>query len=243
MPLHPSIRHVLTLSFDDGFQKSSLRTAEIHERHGLSACINVLANPDPAAFGGRSDDFGRLPPKGDFPLWNELAARGHEIMPHGWNHAHKPSMPPLAARESIERCLEAFSRRMHGFSAERAVFNFPYNASTPDLGRWLPTRVRAFRDGMDAGDPINPLPQRSTVRIGTVAFGPGNSEAHCDAMIDRLLARASGWLVYNLHGLEDEGWGPVRGSWLDERLASLVRIPGLAILPAAAVFAEVDAPE
>ena len=37
------VTHVVTLSFDDGFRESSLKTAEIHERHGLAACINVLA--------------------------------------------------------------------------------------------------------------------------------------------------------------------------------------------------------
>ncbi|MCI0363213.1 MAG: hypothetical protein L0219_04980, partial [Phycisphaerales bacterium] len=35
--------HVFTLSFDDGFKKSSLRTAEIYEKYKLPACINVIA--------------------------------------------------------------------------------------------------------------------------------------------------------------------------------------------------------
>ena len=35
--------HFITLSFDDGFKKSSLKTAEIYENYGLSACINVIA--------------------------------------------------------------------------------------------------------------------------------------------------------------------------------------------------------
>jgi len=36
-------RHIITLSFDDGFEKSSIKTAEIFEKYGLSACINVIA--------------------------------------------------------------------------------------------------------------------------------------------------------------------------------------------------------
>jgi hypothetical protein len=35
--------HIVTLSFDDGFQKSNLTIAETYERFGLSACFNVLA--------------------------------------------------------------------------------------------------------------------------------------------------------------------------------------------------------
>jgi hypothetical protein len=36
-------RHVVTFSFGDGFKKSSVRTADIFEKHGLHACINVIA--------------------------------------------------------------------------------------------------------------------------------------------------------------------------------------------------------
>jgi hypothetical protein len=35
--------HFVTLSFDDGFKKSFLRTAEIYEKHKLSACLNIVA--------------------------------------------------------------------------------------------------------------------------------------------------------------------------------------------------------
>ena len=34
---------LLTLSFDDGFLKSFTEIAEIHARHGLHACLNVMA--------------------------------------------------------------------------------------------------------------------------------------------------------------------------------------------------------
>ena len=39
--------HVVTLSFDDGFERSSIRTAEIFERYGLVAELNVLATGEP----------------------------------------------------------------------------------------------------------------------------------------------------------------------------------------------------
>jgi hypothetical protein len=40
--------HVVTLSFDDGLASSSLRTAEIVERHGLVAELDVVAAGEPA---------------------------------------------------------------------------------------------------------------------------------------------------------------------------------------------------
>ena len=40
----PKKTHILTLSFDDGFRKSSIRTAEIYEKHGVRACFNIIAS-------------------------------------------------------------------------------------------------------------------------------------------------------------------------------------------------------
>ena len=73
-------RHIVTLSFDDGFRKSFLRTAEIYEKHKLSACLNVVAAGLPG------DAYIKKSPLGDFGLWNELKKRGHEVMPHGYRH-------------------------------------------------------------------------------------------------------------------------------------------------------------
>ena len=124
--------HYLTLSFDDGFRRSSLRTAQLFERHGLRAEFNVLAAPS----GGGIGDFG---------LWNELQARGHVIQPHGYNHTDKSKIPLAEAQGLIRRCLDVFGDRLAGFNPKAAIFNFPYNASTPELEEWLPTVVRAFR--------------------------------------------------------------------------------------------------
>lgn len=36
--------HLVTLSFDDGFKKSFLEAARIHEQFGLPGCFNVIAS-------------------------------------------------------------------------------------------------------------------------------------------------------------------------------------------------------
>ena len=43
---------------------------------------------------------GRVP-RGDFGLWNDLKARGHEVMPHGYKHANKASIPLAEAKDLI----------------------------------------------------------------------------------------------------------------------------------------------
>src|ERR1051325_717801 len=117
--------HIITLSFDDGFLKSNQRIAQIYEKYHLSANFNVIATghyPDFQA----PDVYHEGYPKGDFKLWNELQARGHEIMPHGYQHANKAKIPFAEAKDLIERCLEIFDKELQGFDRKEAIFSFPY---------------------------------------------------------------------------------------------------------------------
>jgi peptidoglycan/xylan/chitin deacetylase (PgdA/CDA1 family) len=220
--------HIVTLSFDDGFRKSNLKIAEIYERLGLRACMNVLAGP----VVGEQEKWGK--DRGDFVLWNELQARGHEIMPHGYDHSNKRELGFEKAKASILRCLDVFEERLDGFDPKQAVFNFPYNQSTSELEAWLPTVVRAFRT---SGGGINPLPSSRTVKLTTTGVGPENCEWHVTEQVELLTSQPEGWLVYNTHGLDEDGWGPIRASYLEMLLERLVN-SGVGILPAGAALAE-----
>ncbi len=221
--------HLVTLRFDDGFKKSFLRIAEIYEKHKLSACLNVVAAGLP------EDQYIKNSPLGDFGLWNELKRRGHEVMPHGYRHENLSKLSLEAAQELIRRCLGVFSEKLEGFVAKQAVFNFPYNASTPELERWLPTQVRAFRTG---GGAINPRPRAGQAKLTCTSFGPGNCEAAIDRQIESLLAKDSGWLIFNTHGLDEEGWGPIRATYLERLLERLLAIETVEILPAGRALAK-----
>jgi peptidoglycan/xylan/chitin deacetylase (PgdA/CDA1 family) len=220
-------RHIITLSFDDGFKKSSVLTASIFDKYKLSACINVVATGHLPDF--KSPDEYQVTEKGDFGLWNELKARGHEIMPHGYKHARKTTMPLRDAQSLIVACLEYFSKNLKGFKAAEAIFNMPYNASTPELEAWLATQVLAFRTG---GPAINAMPHKGQKKLTCGAFGPGNCEEHLDMQIKTLLESPEGWLIYNLHGLDYEGYGPVRADYLDRLLARLIAIDSVSVMPA-----------
>lgn len=224
-------RHIITLSFDDGFKKSSLLTASIYEKYKLSACINVIATGHLSNF--KSPDDYQVTEKGDFGLWDELKARGHEVMPHGYKHANKTTIPLRDAQDLVSRCLDFFSRNLKGFEPEKAIFNMPYNASTPELEEWLATQVLAFRTG---GVAINEMPQKKTKKLTCGAFGPGSTEEHLEQQIKNLLALPQGWLIYNTHGLDGEGWGPMRSTFLDRLLDRLMAIESVAVLPAGKVL-------
>ncbi len=221
--------HIVSLSFDDGFRKSFIRIAEIYERFGLSGCFNVIASAHMPGNEVR-DDYMKQELFGDFELWNELQDRGHEIMPHGYRHAHLPGLPLEESKALILKSLDIFSKELRGFDPQKAVFNFPYNQSSPELEAWLPSVVLAFRA---SGGTINPLPSPNTVKITTGGFGPGNSEEHLDETVERLLAQPAGWIVYNLHGLDEEGWGPIRPAYLEGLLARLRTIDSVRVVPTA----------
>jgi hypothetical protein len=163
--------HIVTLSFDDGFRKSFLGTAEIYEKFGLSACFNIVAAahlPETVV----RDDYMPREQFGDFGVWNELQDRGHEIMIHGYQHAHKASLPFEKGKELILKSLDVFSKELRGFDPKKAVFNFPYNESTPELEEWLPSVVMAFRT---RGGILNPILGPNTRKITTGGWGPGNA--------------------------------------------------------------------
>ena len=229
----PAKRHIVTLSFDDGFKKSSIRTAEIFEKYKLSACINVVATGH-LANSPVQDKYQQGVVKGDFGLWNELQTRSHEIMPHGYRHANKASLPPAEAKDLILKCLDVFAKELKGFDRKEAVFNFPYNASTPELEAWLATQVKAFRTG---GAAVNPWPGKGEARLTCRSAGPENAEPAVDREVERLLAMDRGWLIFNLHGLDDEGWGPVGATYLDKLLERLSTVQSVDILPAGRALA------
>ena len=222
--------HVVTLTFDDGFASSSRRTAEIFERFGLSASFNVVAR---GHLGEPNEHWHNRWPKGDFVLWNELQTRGHEIMPHGYAHLNKAELSFDDAKRLIEQCLEVFAHELDGFEAARAVFAFPYNASTPRLEAWLPDVVRAFRT---AGDAIMPLPRSGQRKLSCATFGPESCDEHLEALVNELLARPSGWLCYNAHGLDDEGWGPLSAAMLERVLERLTKRDDTSVLPPGAAL-------
>jgi len=219
-------RHIITLSFDDGFEKSSIKTAEIYEKYGLASCINIIASAHLRSV-GETDAYHKWP-VGDFELWNDLKRRGHEIMPHSYKHANLTQMPLEEAQKLVYKCIDVFQKELDGFQARESVFNLPYNASTPELEQWLVTQFRIIRT---LGGAYNPLPHKGLVRLGCITHGPGNIDKHLTESIDKFLEGPPGWFVYNTHGLDDEGWGPLSSGALDELLSKLSAMEDVEILP------------
>ena len=83
---------------------------------------------------------------------------------------------------------------------------------------------------------MNPIPTTSRgVRVGCTSYGPGNCDAALDGKIADFLASPGGWFVFNGHGLDEEGWGPMSEEFLDSLLRRLTAMPHVAVLPAGEV--------
>jgi peptidoglycan/xylan/chitin deacetylase (PgdA/CDA1 family) len=216
--------HMVTLSFDDGFEKSSIKTAEIYEKYGLSACINVIAT---GHLGGSDDEYQDWP-MGDFSLWNELKKRGHEIMPHSYRHAKLTKMPLKEAEGLVQKCMDVFDKELDGYASDASVYNCAYNASSPELEAWLKTKFRAIRTGWGH---FNPLPHEGQFRLTCSLNGPDNIDKPLLKAVDEFLEGPSGWMIYNAHGLDEEGWGPMSSVFLDELLGRLKEIDHVRVLP------------
>ena len=220
------VTHLLTLSYDDGFTKSFSLAADIAEEFGVKAQLNVIAQAcTPGAY-SPADEYHNAP-VGTWDLWNALQARGHEIGPHSWSHRNHRDIPLAEAKEQIDKCLDAFAENLKGFKAADAVYNMPYNASSPAVEAYLDTRVRAVRT---SGPAINPYPTGKTRRLGNAAFGPGNGDTYLEGLVEEWLKAPAGWLVYNTHGFDEEGWGPVTPACVRRLYAKLLKLPHVRIV-------------
>lgn len=230
--------HILSISWDDGFKKSFHQTADIFEKYNLKACLNVIASAHLPNYG--SPNSYHSDKVGDFKDWNELKKRGHEIMPHSWAHQNLAKMPLGEAQKYIDKCLEYFSGHLDNFKMEEAVYNYAFNASTIELDEYLLTKVKAIRTGgwHILGQKMeNPFPSASSsMRLGCWSFGPDNADGWTEKTINDFLETKGGWLILNLHGLDNEGWGPVGSRFLDNLLQRLIEIDYLEILPVGEVL-------
>ena len=226
--------HILTLSFDDGFKKSFYRIAEMHEEYGLKACLNVIASGHLKSF--KPKDKWIIPETlGSFDDWNKLQARGHEIMPHTWEHLDLTKIPIEKAKKNIDKCLGYFEENLDGFGTSTSVYNFAYNASTPELENYLLRRVRAVRTGgwlVLNGTNINNLPvSDGPLKLGCWGYGPGLCDSYVEKQVNDFIAGPGGWLILNLHGLDNEGWGPVSTTYLNSLLKRSVTTGRFSIMP------------
>jgi len=208
--------HLISFTFDDGFEKSGRNLAAMFEEFGLRTSLSIIARGAEPGF--PPPDEWHNAPRGSWELWNELAARGHEINPHGLDHTNPRSFPEDENARKLEECIAIFREKLGGFDPAKSVYCCPYNSVTPQFEELLRKKFRGYRPG---GNPVNPPPSKAARRINCWSDGPGNADANLEALINRFLSSAGGWLVLGMHGLDEEGWGPLSSGYLRNLLKRL----------------------
>jgi peptidoglycan/xylan/chitin deacetylase (PgdA/CDA1 family) len=172
---------------------------------------------------------------GNFDDWNTLKSRGHEVMPHSWKHLNLTNQPLDEAKDLILKCLDYFESHLDGYQSTEAVFNFPFNASTPELEAFTLSKVLAIRSFGDSPIAEIPGPQK-VYRQACWSHGPKNIDQWVEKQVNSFLEGPGGWMILNTHGLDDEGWGPMSTSYLESLIARLVKVDKLEIMPTGKVL-------
>jgi len=234
------ISHYLSFSFDDGFKKSFNRAAEIHEEYGTKGCFNIIATAHIPIFKPVGEWI--LPElMGSFHDWNRMVSRGHEVMPHTWEHLRLTEIPIVKAKKNIDKCLDYFENNLDGYDPSSAVYNYAFNASNDDLDEFTLQRVKAIRTGgwlvLGENKIANQIPTTTeNIKLGCWADGPGLCDDYVEKTTNTFLQGEGGWLIFNLHGLDNEGWGPISTKYYDSLLKRLVEIKKLQVMPVGEVL-------
>jgi peptidoglycan/xylan/chitin deacetylase (PgdA/CDA1 family) len=215
----------ISFCFDDGYEKSCRAIADIFEGEGASASFCVLTDP-----AGSADDYVRSGRIGDFELWRALAARGHEVMPHGHHHIHLGTASEAEAKAEIEACLRLFCERMQLSGPSDLIYHCAYNHILPSLADWLQPQVRAIR-ASEANIGTNPVAWNRTRSVFDACFPlPPAIDTDARTRIANFITSTDAWLTLCFHGLDDEGWGPLPADALRAIIREAVGL-GATIMP------------
>lgn len=211
----------VSLVFDDGFAQSSLRTAEIFEARKLMASFAVLVD---------SSEIYPDTPKGDFALWNNLQERGHIVQPHGYDHSDLTKISLEDAKYKIDACLDYFSVHLKDFDAEKTIYHLTYNRSTALVNDYLLGKVKAIRAVGPEGKPGSGMNNQAELAQGIYNcswYGPKHCDEHLMASLQLAEVVRPKVFMYMLHGLDNEGWGPLRSHTLERALDYILESPFL----------------
>ncbi|MDZ4375969.1 MAG: polysaccharide deacetylase family protein [Phenylobacterium sp.] len=206
------MNRTVSMCFDDGFEATARAVRDVFEARDLRATFCVLAAPEQTA-----DPFIRARPVADWGWWRETAGAGHAVEAHGWAHERLGDLSLAEACNGVDRTLEVFRRELPGFDPARQVFHLAYLAAPQGVVDYVAARSLGVRRAL-GGAGLNPSPRRD---IDCITFGDPADE-RLTARIDRFLDAEAGWLVLVLHGLDGEGWGPVRRATLEAQLDRLL---------------------
>jgi peptidoglycan/xylan/chitin deacetylase (PgdA/CDA1 family) len=172
----------VTFSYDDGTLSQITYAVPQLADHGLVGSFNLVGSIIDQGVNGRT-----------WQMWRDVAAAGHEIGNHTYNHANLTAVSLDSARYEIERGYKAILDSM-GIAAD--TFVYPFGASNQAV-RNIASEQHASARG--AGG-INALDIPDPYLIRSFSVQPASYEGYI-AGIDSAIA-LGGWVVLVFHGFE-----------------------------------------
>eukprot|EP01006_Ploeotia_vitrea_P020566 TRINITY_DN52869_c0_g1_i1.p1 TRINITY_DN52869_c0_g1~~TRINITY_DN52869_c0_g1_i1.p1 ORF type:complete len:312 (-),score=29.88 TRINITY_DN52869_c0_g1_i1:798-1733(-) len=239
LPGQSTKTHIITFSFDDGYNASAYKIANLFERFNISAQFNIIASANFERFHS-PDEYIKHSLMGDYRDWNALQARGHRIMPHSWNHqdlVQQEKKSPSEAKQSILKTLLKFNADLKGFVATKSLFVFPDSGCSQKLMRFAFKYVDAVQCSWGAQHHcIHTMYHDHVASAIAQCVTPNVSDPEpvFRAAVSKFLTTPTNdvaWLLLSMRGVDGEGLGPVSLQFLRELLTELTAMPAVQILP------------
>jgi len=185
----------VSYTFDGGYRNNLEIAVPLLEEHGFRGSFFLVAGWTEDQTEKRSS----LRDVGEWPLWTEVADRGHELGNHSMTH---PDMRTVIERPKRWKEVGASARMIEERTGHRPL-SFSYPQSLAD------------EQAQELIDEIHPLTRGASSHFG----GEGFTAADADGFVDEALANG-GWMVALIHSVgEDRGWNPTDTDVLAEHLA------------------------
>jgi len=207
-------KRLLSITFDDGFEVGAQRAGKILKQYNLNATFYVVTGwvePMRARIG---DSYNVNRSHGNWPFWRTIAGCGHEVGSHTFSHirATGKSARLMPWRLSTEL-------RMSKADLEREVpqslytVSMPWNLSSRVSKRIVSKLYGACRLGTTELC-FNNLGSLNIHELKSWAPNSDVSAAGYRQAIDQI--PDNGWLIIQLHSLDQEGWEPIREDVFEE---------------------------
>lgn len=181
----PSSTKYVTVTFDDAYA-SQYRAADQLEARGMRGAFFVPVNQLNGTFEGILTMTERQV--------QDLAARGHEIGGHTYNHTNLSRLSSQQVRRSLQRNKAALNR----LGITPVSFAYPYGAGAS----YASIIEQEYRFGRLTRWKINTVPPPNHSQLTSISLTEDNDE-YLKPYLDRM--QPGDWLIIMLHGIDGNG--------------------------------------
>jgi peptidoglycan/xylan/chitin deacetylase (PgdA/CDA1 family) len=216
--LYPQNKNcAVTFSIDDGFWKSAEKYMVLFDQYEMKGTFHLVTDWIEPMQSEIGDSYNQDVSHGTWDDWKTVVSAGHEIASHSRTHPALPKIPKEEAEREIVESQQIIQTNLN--INETLSFGYPYNQSSPEIRELVSKHYIAAREGTRTGE-IN---QPDLIDFSAIRSWWPLSHTTLDEIIQKIeeAKQMNGWLVIGLHGIDDEGWHPIKYEKLEKVLEYL----------------------